>query len=72
MNDRRYGVPRTNEERQQMHYDQYGEWLPLDQLPPRGTGLISQAPSPSEVIGPIAAIISVGISIAIYKLLKKR
>jgi len=37
--DRGYGTPLTDPERQQRHYEETGEWLPSDNLPPRGTGL---------------------------------
>ena len=35
MNPRRYGFPRTEEERRTVHYQRYG----TNTLPPRGTGL---------------------------------
>jgi len=37
--ERRYGRPRTDQERQLRHFQRTGELLPIDQLPPRGTGL---------------------------------
>jgi len=36
--ERRFGKPRTDAERQMRHYERTGELLPLDKLPPRGTG----------------------------------
>ena len=36
--ERRYGKPRSNAERQLRHYERTGQLLPIDQLPPRGTG----------------------------------
>ena len=41
MNERRYGFPRTDEERKAVHYQRYG----TTQLPPRGTGLTVNAGS---------------------------
>lgn len=36
--ERRYGRPRTDVERQLRHYERTGELLPIHLLPPRGTG----------------------------------
>jgi len=42
--DRGRGNPLTDEERQQRHYEETGEWLDIPDLPNRGTGLISASP----------------------------
>ena len=44
------GIPLTDEERQQRHFDETGEWVDIVQLPARGTGLATQNPA-TEGIG---------------------
>jgi hypothetical protein len=51
--ERRYGKSLTDEERQQRHYEEFGEWLEIDELPPRGSDLAAVGiPTPAGIMKP--------------------
>jgi hypothetical protein len=62
--DRRFGEPKTEEERRETHYEKYGSY----ELPPRGTGLISQGATTFPIfISVVTSVITTIIGIAVYQ-----
>jgi hypothetical protein len=65
ISDRMLGQPRTEAERAERHYEQYG----TTELPPRGTGIAMQLPSwvVPAIIGVGATIATIGIAYYLWK-----